>query len=114
MLIDERETFYWYERETEEFAIYPDYGTGSNTELSYLALGLMGESGEVAEKIKKKIRDGSFDPKETAKECGDVLWYLARLCNALGTNLEEVALQNYIKLLDRKNRNKLSGSGDNR
>lgn len=103
-----------YERETEQFAIYPDFGTASNTELSYLALGLMGESGEVAEKIKKKIRDGKFDAKETAKECGDVLWYLARLCKALGSSLEEEAYNNYTKLLDRKTRNMIQGSGDNR
>lgn len=103
-----------YERETEQFAIYPDHGTGSNTELSYLALGLMGEAGEVAEKIKKKIRDGKFDSKETAKECGDVLWYLCRLCRALDTSLDDVAYGNYTKLLDRKMRNVIQGSGDNR
>lgn len=103
-----------YDVATAAFAIYPDAGEGSNTELSYLALGLMGEAGEVAEKIKKKIRDGKFDKAETAKECGDVLWYLARLCRALDSSIEQVAIQNFNKLQDRQNRNVLQGSGDNR
>ena len=106
--------FKQYHQDTKQFAIYPDANTGSNTELSYLALGLMGEAGEVAEKIKKKIRDGSFDPLETAKECGDVLWYLDKLVASLGYSLESVAHANYDKLADRRARGKLSGSGDNR
>jgi NTP pyrophosphatase (non-canonical NTP hydrolase) len=103
-----------YDNLTKDFAIYPDAGEGSDKELSYLALGLMGEAGEVAEKIKKKIRDGKFDKAETAKECGDVLWYLTRLCSALDTSIGDVAYSNYCKLLDRQNRNVLQGSGDNR
>lgn len=106
--------FGWYEDVTEQFAIYPDHGTGSDKELSYLALGLMGEAGEVAEKIKKKLRDGKFDEVETAKELGDVLWYLTRLARALNSSLEEVAITNYDKLYDRMQRNVIKGSGDNR
>lgn len=103
-----------YQSLTKTTAIYPDVGTGSNTELSYLALGLMGEAGEVAEKIKKKIRDGKFDERETAKELGDVLWYAARLAAALNCDFSEVAKINIDKLFSRKERGVLQGSGDNR
>jgi NTP pyrophosphatase (non-canonical NTP hydrolase) len=103
-----------YQYDTEKFAIYPEKGTGSNAELSYLTLGLMGEAGEVAEKVKKKIRDGKFDEVEVAKELGDVLWYLTRLSDAIGCDLEWVAMGNVQKLTDRAKRNVLSGSGDNR
>ena len=82
--------------------------------LPYLALGLCGEAGEFAEKVKKKIRDGTWDSHLAAKELGDVLWYVAILANQLGTSMETVARVNNEKLLDRQRRNKISGSGDER
>ncbi len=82
--------------------------------MAYLALGLTGEAGEVAEKIKKSIRDGVLNEEEVAKELGDVLWYLSNLSLSIGYTLEEVAVLNIKKLEDRKKRNKLKGSGDNR
>lgn len=103
-----------YQFSIEEFAIYPEANTGSNTELSYLALGLGGESGEVLEKTKKLIRDGKFDKAEVAKELGDVLWYLARYANAIDFQLEDIARMNIEKLSSRKQRNVLTGNGDNR
>lgn len=103
-----------YQVAIQEFAIYPEANTGSTTELSYLALGLGGESGEVLEKTKKLIRDGEFKKEDVAKELGDVLWYLARYTNAIGYTLNEVAEMNINKLTSRKERNVLSGSGDNR
>ena len=103
-----------YQDKIAQFAIYPDANTGSNTELSYLALGLGGESGEVLEKIKKLIRDDVYEPDEIAKELGDVLWYLSRMCNAIAYPLEQVAQMNINKLTSRKERNVLAGSGDNR
>lgn len=103
-----------YQSEIKQFAIYPDANTGSNVELSYLALGLGGETGEVLEKVKKLIRDGKFDKAEVAKELGDVLWYLARMCSAIGYPLDTVAQMNVRKLSSRKERNVLQGSGDNR
>lgn len=103
-----------YQLLTDEFAIYPQSNTGSNLELSYLALGLGGEAGEVLEKTKKRIRDGKFNPEEVAKEVGDVLWYLARYANAIGYTFQEIAEMNIDKLTSRKERNVLSGSGDNR
>jgi len=82
-------------------------------------LGLVGESGEVAEKFKKIIRDkkgiiSEKDKIELAKELGDVLWYLAVVADYLGVKLDDVAGNNLSKLADRKKRGKSRGSGDNR
>jgi NTP pyrophosphatase (non-canonical NTP hydrolase) len=85
----------------------------------YPTLGLTGEAGEVAEKIKKVLRDknGLIDKntrRELKKELGDVLWYLANLATEIGLSLEEIARANLKKLASRKKRGKLHGSGDNR
>lgn len=82
-------------------------------------LGINGEAGEVAEKIKKIIRDQNGDITdankiELAKELGDVLWYLAVLAHQLDCSLDDVARGNLDKLSSRKARGVLSGSGDNR
>lgn len=88
-------------------------------DLSHWTLGIVGEGGEVAEKVKKLIRD--FDGQlsveaktELAKEVGDVLWYLAVMADFLGISFNEVAQQNLNKLASRKQRDKLHGNGDNR
>jgi NTP pyrophosphatase (non-canonical NTP hydrolase) len=82
-------------------------------------LGINGEAGEVAEKVKKIIRDkngkiNEEDRKELAKEIGDVLWYLAVFAQDLGFSFDEIAVHNLEKLKSRKERNALQGSGDNR
>ena len=78
-------------------------------------LGLVGEAGEVAEKIKKLIRDSSrFQNEEIMKELGDVVFYATALANIYGRGLQEVLELNIQKLDDRQKRNKLRGSGDNR
>jgi NTP pyrophosphatase (non-canonical NTP hydrolase) len=78
-------------------------------------LGLVGEAGEVAEKIKKLIRDSSqFQNEEIMKELGDVVFYATALANIYGKGLQEVLELNIIKLDDRQKRGKLKGSGDNR
>jgi len=107
--------FIEYQNKAKSTAIYPlEYV------IIYPTLGLCGESGEVAEKIKKWLRDGggSVLPEEKLellkKELGDVLWYLANLADDLGLSLQEIAELNIAKLVDRKNRGVLQGSGDNR
>jgi len=102
-------SFSEYQEETKKTAVYPE-----ETPLQYLALGITGEAGEISEKIKKKERDGKLDEEELAKEIGDVLWYLAQLASELDKDLSEVAQQNIEKLQDRAERDKISGSGDNR
>ena len=78
-------------------------------------LGLVGEAGEVAEKIKKLIRDSSrFQNEEIMKELGDVVFYATALANIYGKGLQEVLELNITKLDDRQRRGKLKGSGDNR
>lgn len=87
--------------------------------LIYPAFGLVGEAGEVAEKIKKTIRDraGTIERKDRdalIKELGDVLWYLAVLANNIDAPLSEIAMLNLKKLADRQTRAVLKGDGDER
>jgi len=78
-------------------------------------LGLVGEAGEVAEKIKKLIRDNNkYANEEIMKELGDVVFYATALANIYGRGLQEVLELNIQKLDDRQKRGKLKGSGDNR
>lgn len=88
-------------------------------EMVHLVLGLVGETGEIAEKIKKLIRDkngdlAQLDIDDMKKELGDVLWYLAVFADYLGISLEEIGEKNIAKLADRQKRGVISGSGDNR
>lgn len=104
-----------YQSAAKETAIYP-----REHAVTYPALGLAGESGEVSEKVKKWIRDGHINAGELHKEIGDVLWYLAALCSDLQDkfgdeySLENAAIRNYQKLKSRQERGVLGGSGDNR
>jgi NTP pyrophosphatase (non-canonical NTP hydrolase) len=104
-----------YQKNSRKTAIYPD----KDKNFIYPTLGLAGESGEVAEKVKKAIRDnnGIFNEErknELKKELGDVLWYLSQIATELNLSLEEIALFNLEKLSSRQKRGKLSGNGDNR
>jgi NTP pyrophosphatase (non-canonical NTP hydrolase) len=90
-----------------------------HNELFHLLLGLVGETGEIAEKAKKIVRDkGSdfshWDIEDLKKELGDTLWYLAVLADHFDIPLEDVAKLNIAKLADRQQRAALGGSGDNR
>tara|TARA_Y100001937_G_C6863368_1_gene217331 strand:+ start:171 stop:485 length:315 start_codon:yes stop_codon:yes gene_type:complete len=89
--------------------------TKGNDRLVENTLGLVGEAGEVAEKIKKLIRDSTrFTTEEIESELGDVLFYLTAIANHLGSSLTDVISNNVSKLDDRENRNVLRGSGDKR
>lgn len=103
-----------YQEWTIETAIYPGAGTGNDLEVTYLTFGLCSEAGEVAGKIKKQIRDGTLDVGATMSELSDVLWYLARLADAFGMSMEDLAQLNYGKLNRRKAAGTISGSGDAR
>ena len=103
-----------YQNKALKTAVYPE-----SMKINYPTLGLCGESGEVADKVKKVYRDGHgiFSPEKTAeiaKEIGDVLWYVAVLSHDIGYELSDIAQMNIDKLASRKERNKINGSGDNR
>ena len=83
--------------------------------INYMALGLAGEAGEVANKVKKVMRDGTeLNVPDIMSELGDVLWYVAGMATILGISLADIAEGNLAKLHDRKQRGTLGGSGDNR
>ncbi|MCA9397663.1 nucleoside triphosphate pyrophosphohydrolase family protein [candidate division WWE3 bacterium] len=108
-------TFSEYQNESRKTAIYPNVGKN----YIYPTLGLVGEAGEVAEKIKKVLRDtDGIVSDETIsllkKELGDVLWYVAQLAAEFGFELDEVAQHNIDKLNSRKERGVLKGTGDAR
>lgn len=104
-----------YQQRSRGTAVYP--GAGDN--LLYPTLGLCGEAGEVAEKVKKMLRDDDgmlSDERRAAiaKELGDVLWYVAQVATEAELDLDEVASANLEKLLSRQERGVLQGSGDER
>ena len=98
-----------YQRAAASTAIYKQEHA-----VIYPALGLAAEAGEVANKVKKILRDGNFDRKAIADEVGDCLWYIAALCRDLNVSMNDIAKTNLSKLQDRKKRGVISGSGDNR
>ena len=107
--------FQLYQERCRATARYPDAGANP----IYPTLGLCGEAGEVADKVKKVLRDrqGNFSPEVIADlqlELGDVLWYVAQLATELGLELEQIAQSNLDKLASRAARNVIGGSGDRR
>jgi len=98
-----------YQAEAQKTAIY-----GVNHAVIYPALGLAGEAGEVANKVKKMLRDGDFDRNAVAAELGDCLWYIAALSRDLNISMAEIAMTNLEKLMKRKANGTIKGSGDNR
>lgn len=104
-----------YQEKSRRTAKYPNAGN----DWVYPMLGLCGEAGEVAEKMKKVLRDcdgkiNKTKKEEIKKELGDVLWYVAQLATELNLSLDEIAKNNLEKLFSRMERNKLNGNGDNR
>jgi NTP pyrophosphatase (non-canonical NTP hydrolase) len=104
-----------YQSLSRRTATYPRAGD----DLTYPALGLCGEAGEVAEKVKKTLRDDDgvlTDERREAlsRELGDVLWYLSQVATEAGLDLEEIAAENLDKLFSRQERGVLRGSGDDR
>ncbi len=112
-------SFNEYQSEAYKTAEYPD--TGKN--MIYPALGLAGEAGEVANKVKQMWRNHGLmsghklsleDVSKIELELGDTLWYIAALASELDITLYEIASHNLTKLKDRKERNVIKGEGDNR
>lgn len=108
-----------YQGLAKRTAFFPNLKQLDGLNYLYPVLGLVGEAGEVAEKIKKIIRDknGYMSPEDkqaVIKELGDVLWYIATIASELDETLQFVAVTNLEKLNDRYNKGTLSGSGDNR
>lgn len=104
-----------YQERSRSTARYPQ--AGSNP--IYPTLGLCGEAGEVADKVKKVLRDqgGQFDAQvrdDLLLELGDVLWYVAQLATELDLSLEAIAEANLAKLASRAARNVIAGHGDRR
>ena len=101
-----------YQREAKSTAVY-------DQPIIYPTLGLAGESGEVAEKVKKMIRDDGGELTQERKtllikELGDVLWYLAMIAHDIGVSLDDVATTNISKLKMRMEKGLLKGDGDTR
>lgn len=104
-----------YQELSRKTAIYPELGNN----VIYPVLGLCGETGEIANKAKKIIRDDNGILTESIKkdlidELGDALWYIANTASELGIDLNAIACINLDKLRDRENRGVISGSGDKR
>ena len=103
-----------YQKVAKTTAIYP-----REQAIIYPTLGLTGEAGEVANKVKKIIRDGTNKNNENlvqeiSSEIGDVLWYIAVLADDVGVKLSDIANNNLIKLENRKKKGTIHGSGDDR
>lgn len=106
-----------YTQLTLDLAMYPAKDTGSLQAITYCALGLAGETGEFVDKL-KKVHRGDKTLREAKEdmmnELGDVLWYLTRCADELGTSLEDLKDRNSTKLMARKASGTLRGEGDNR
>lgn len=107
--------------EYEELAVRTATFSGKQKEhiLAYLTLGVTGEAGEIAEKIKKAMRNEegviSEERRDALKlEVGDVLWYLTMLSRELNFTLEDAAKANIEKLADRARRDVIKSQGDYR
>ena len=107
-------TFDDYQAAAIQAAVYPD-----DIRILYPALGLAGEAGEVANKVKKIYRDDGgriTDDRrvQVSKELGGVLWYVAAVCTDLNLNMGDVARENAAILASRQQRGTLHGDGDDR
>ncbi len=107
-----------YQRATDKLSQFKKFGI-TLPPLVYFTLGLVGEAGELSEKVKKLYRDNKgklgIETRELLKlELGDVLWYISQVATSVGSSLEEVAQLNIKKLESRLERDKIHGSGDRR
>jgi NTP pyrophosphatase (non-canonical NTP hydrolase) len=111
--------YQYYARKTAQYPSAEHPEPGWMVGLTYVVLGLAGEAGELANTIKKIIRDdnGEMTPQRKemlTKELGDVLWYVSQVAQELNAELGSIAHDNLLKLKDRHERGVIAGSGDNR
>jgi len=105
--------------EYQQLALRTAHPKTKKDEMFHLVLGLVGEAGEIAEKVKKTVRDNdsdfsTFDVDDLKKELGDILWYIATLSDYFDIKLDDIATKNIEKLASRQARGTLTGSGDDR
>ncbi len=97
-----------YQAESRKTAIYPE-----EYKLIYTTIALCGEAGELANKVKKKLRgDGDLDMEGVIGELGDILWYLSQIATDIDVELEHIATKNLEKLRSRQERGVTKGNGD--
>lgn len=114
--MNDNNTFQSYQEFVNNMKIYPEA-----MRVIYPTLGLVGEAGEISEKVKKWVRDEDYTNgmsismrEAILDELGDPLWYIAAIASDMGFTLQEVVYANVRKLTSRKERGVLQGSGDNR
>ncbi|ASI13706.1 NTP pyrophosphatase, house-cleaning of non-canonical NTPs [Candidatus Mancarchaeum acidiphilum] len=100
-----------YQKASRRTKMYPEKLDGG---IYYSTLGLCGEAGELANKVKKIARDNNLDKEGIKGELGDILWYVASVSEEIGYSLEEIANYNLEKLNKRMEEGKISGNGDER
>lgn len=106
----QKSDFEYYQEFVRSMKVYPEKNA-----IIYPTLGIVGEGGEIAEKVKKWLRgDRELDKFELLKEAGDVMWYITSLVDDLGYTLDDMIRVNMTKLKSRKERGVQKGDGDNR
>lgn len=108
----------WFSKHATDCAVFCSQACTCDQDIErslyIMSMGLAGETGEVMELLKKRTRDGTWDVEKFVKEMGDVIYYWARLARHFGIQPSEIIAANKRKLLDRKARGVMRGSGDNR
>lgn len=108
----------WFSKHATDCAVFrtQECTCDQDTERSLyiMSMGLAGETGEVMELLKKRTRDGTWDVEKFIGEMGDAIFYWCRLARHFGIQPSEILATNKRKLLDRKARGVMRGSGDNR
>lgn len=109
----------WWEDYQKKAASFMLPTENVSSGLCFAVLALNGEAGEVAEKVKKAMRDtagriSQQKREEILLELSDVLWALNQCAVELDCDLATLARMNIAKLEGRKERGVLQGEGDNR
>lgn len=82
--------------------VFDDFTENINNNIVVAVLGLIGESGEVVDAVKKSIRDGFTHYNDIEEELGDVCWYVANIASLHGLKLETILVKNMLKTKERR------------